>query len=220
MRDGITDDWRMRLPHNRDQIALLRHPSPDDPWRVLLSGCLFGLPCAVDGTDYGLGGVAPKWLNEPVVQLVPFCPENFALGTPRRMPDLHGGDGFDVLKGSAQVLDELGNDLTDGMIHGAEAMLDAAKSNDVDFALLLDRSGACGSQVVTIGCRFEEPVVYRRGVGVAAAMLLNGGVPVVSQRDHRTLGLLGARIDPAFGPSPEALDHHEHPWVVENLPQR
>ena len=50
-------------------------------------------------------------------------------------------------------------------------------------------------------------------------MLIRAGIPVVSQRDFATLGRLRARLDPSFVPDPEARDHHEHPWVLANLPQ-
>jgi uncharacterized protein YbbK (DUF523 family) len=134
------------------------------------------------------------------------------------MPDLHGGDGFAVLDGTAKVLDEHRNDLTAGMLAGAQAMLELALAEKIDFALLTDRSGACGSQVISIGCRFEEPVQHTRGVGVAAALLIRNGVAVVSQRDPKTLGLLGARLNQKFFPGPDVVDHHESPWVLENLP--
>jgi len=208
----------MRLPHHPDAVAALRAPTATDPWRVLLSGCLAGRPCGVNGTDYGLGAAVPKWVADPRVRTVHFCPEDHRLGTPRTMPDLHGGDGFAVVDGTARVLDEHGADLTDAMLAGAYAMLELAQAERVDFAILTDRSGACGSQVISIGCRFDLPVVYARGVGVAAAVLLRNGVAVVSQRDPRTLGLLGARLDARYAPSSKVVDHHDHPWVVENLP--
>jgi hypothetical protein len=54
--------------------------------------------------------------------------------------------------------------------------------------------------------------VYRVGVGVAAAMLIRSGIPVVSQRDFRTLGMVFAHLDrPDLAP-PGALDHHESDW--------
>ncbi len=195
----------------------MRRPTPDDPWRVLVSGCLYGMPVAVDGTDYGLPKARPAWMSSALVELVPFCPEDYRLGTPRTMPDLHGGDGFDVLDGTATVLDEHREDLTERVIAGANAMVELAKKRAVDFAVLVDRSGACGSQVISVGCRFEEPVEHRKGVGVATAALLRAGVHVVSQRDFQTLERLHARLDPDHVPNPDALDHHRHPWVLQHL---
>jgi uncharacterized protein YbbK (DUF523 family) len=208
----------MRLPHHAEIVAALRRPTLEEPWRVLLSGCLAGAACGVDGTDYGLGERLPEWARPPLVTTFGFCPEDYRLGTPRTMPDLHDGDGFAVLAGTARVLDEHRNDLTEAMLAGARAMLGLAREHRVDFALLTDRSGACGSQVISIGCRFEEPVQHRRGVGVAAALLLREGFHVVSQRDFATLEGLHAIVDPSHVPDPEARDHHDHPWVLANLP--
>ncbi len=208
----------MRLPHHPHLVEALRAPTLEAPWRVLVSGCLAGLSCGVNGTDYGLGASRPAWLDDARVRSFSFCPEDHGLGTPRTTPDLHGGDGFGVLDGTAKVLDEHGKDLTAAMRAGAQAMLEMALAEGVDFALLTDRSGACGSQVISIGCRFEAPVHHARGVGVAAALLIRHGVAVVSQRDPKTLGMLGARLDPKFSPAPGVVDHHESPWVLENLP--
>ena len=208
----------MRLPHHPEAVEAMRNPTVEDPWRILVSGCLHGLACGVSGDDYGLGAKQPPWFFDTRVRRIPFCPEDYGMGTPRTMPDLHGGDGFAVLDGTARVLDENRVDLTEAMLSGARAMLALAQAERVDFAVLTDRSGACGTQVISIGCRFEEPVMHQRGVGVAAALLIRHGVPVVSQRDPRTLGLLGAKLDAMYAPAPDAVDHHESPWVLDNLP--
>jgi uncharacterized protein YbbK (DUF523 family) len=202
----------VRLPHHPAVLAALRRPTPDEPLRVLLSGCLAGWACGVEGTDYGLGAVL-SWRDLPTVTWVPFCPEDVGLGTPRTMPDLHGGDGHGVLAGTARVVDEHGTDLTEGMVRGARAMLAHALAHRVELAVLTDMSAACGSQVISSGCRFHEPRRFQQGVGVATALLLQAGVPVVSQRDHQTLGLLRAQWDPDYTADPEALDHHRHPWT-------
>lgn len=208
----------MRLVENPAQIARFRTPSEAAPWRILVSGCLLGWRCGVDGTDNGMGRALAAFAALTTCRLIPFCPEEIGLGTPRTTPDIHGGDGVAVLDGTARVLDEHGTDLTDGMLAGARAMLARAREEDVHLAILTDASGACGSQVISLGCRFDEPRRRQRGAGVAAALLMRSGIPVVSQRDLKTLGLLRARLDPTFVPDPEALDHHETAWVRENLP--
>jgi uncharacterized protein YbbK (DUF523 family) len=207
----------MRLPHHKEALDSIRSPTGEDPWRVLISGCIFGWKVAIDGTTYGLDKTRPNWLDSSLVKLVPFCPEDYQLGTPRSMPDLHGGDGFEVLDGTAQVLDPEGNDLTEKMLAGARAMATVASTHKVDFAFLTDRSGACGSQVISVGCRLQEPVEYRKGVGVAAALLLRAGVNIVSQRDYKTLEILRSKIEPGYEANSECVDHHEHPWVLANL---
>jgi uncharacterized protein YbbK (DUF523 family) len=209
----------MRLVEHPELVAALPEPTDADPWRVLVSGCMAGWGCGVDGTDYGMKSALAGFASLRNVQWVPFCPEDVGLGTPRTMPDIHGGDGFAVLDGKARVLDEHGVDLTAGMLRGAEAMLAKAKAASVHLAILTDMSAACGSQVISDGCRFASPRRFQRGVGVAAAMLLRAGVLVVSQRDFATLGRVRARLDRSYVPDPEARDHHEHPWVLEHLPR-
>ncbi|MHC4959448.1 MAG: 2-thiouracil desulfurase family protein [Planctomycetota bacterium] len=205
----------MRMAHDPDAVDSLRAPAPDKPWRALVSGCMLGWGCGVDGTDYGMGGTLADFFGHPLVETVPFCPEDVALGTPRGMPDLHGGDGFAVLDGEGRALDEKGNDLSWGMIEGAAAMTRFAQDENVDFAVLTDMSGACGTQVIPDGCRFDEPRKYQQGVGVAAAMLIRARIPVVSQRDFRTLGALWKRIDPGHAVDADARDHHESDWYVD-----
>ncbi|MCB9780874.1 MAG: DUF523 domain-containing protein [Alphaproteobacteria bacterium] len=207
----------MRLAHDPTAVASLRSPTADDPWRILVSGCLHAWPCAIDGTDYGLGP-ALGWLRAlPTARVVPFCPEEHGIGVPRGMPDLHGGDGFAVLAGRARVLDEHGTDLTPAMVRGARAMVQRALRARAELAILVDMSGACGTQVISDGCRYDDPRRFQVGVGVAAAALLQAGVAVVAQRDHRTLGLLRARLDPGFRPDPTARDHHQGDWYVETF---
>jgi uncharacterized protein YbbK (DUF523 family) len=202
----------MRLPHAPTQLDTFRRPTAAEPLRVLVSGCLAGLPCGVDGTDYGMGGALRDLLSLPTVKAFPFCPEDTGIGTPRTMPDIHGGDGHDVLDGRARVLDEHGTDLTAPMITGARAMLACALEHRVELAILTDMSAACGTQVISDGCRLVELRRFRAGVGVAAALLLRSGIFVVSQRDYRTLGRIRALLDPAYTPDPAAIDHHETPW--------
>ncbi len=199
-----------RLPHAPS--LGLRVPSADDPLRVVVSGCLAGWACGVDGSDYGLGAVLRDLLALPTLRVFAFCPEDHGMGTPRTTPDLHGGDGFAVLRGKARVLDEHGVDLTEKMLAGARAMLAHAHEHQAELAILTDTSAACGSQVVSDGCRFDDPRRFTAGVGVATALLLESGIPVVSQRDFRTLEKLRALLEPGHAPDRTAIDHHETDW--------
>lgn len=205
------------LAYHPDVLANLREPSVGDPWRVLTSGCLAAWPCGIDGTDYGMGQVLTDLFRLPTVKVTAFCPEQFAIGTPRTMPDIHGGDGFDVIAGRAKVLDEHGLDLTEKMIVGGRAMVETARRERVELAILTDMSAACGSQVISDGCRLVPVRRFQKGVGVAAALLLEAGIPVVSQRDFHSIASLRARLDPSFSPPDAALDHHQHPWTLEHL---
>lgn len=182
------------------------------PLRLLVSACLSGVRCGVDGSSNGEYPWILRLLSRPNVRPVPFCPEHHALGTPRDLPDIHGGDGFAVLDGMARVLTDRGDDCTDQMLAGAAAMLRLAQAERVDLAILMDMSAACGSQVISDGCRRVAERRYQRGAGVAAALLRRHGVPVISQRDFRALEHLYHKLDPDHAIDPAARDHHETDW--------
>lgn len=186
-------------------------PTAERPLVVMLSACLGGVGCGVDGSTNGDHGSLRGWLIRPEVRLVRFCPEDFAFGTPRMTPDNHGGSGFDVLDGTARTLAEDGTDWTEGMVKAAHAMRDLALREQVDVAILMDISGACGSTVTYLGSRFAENKVYQQGPGVAAAALIRAGIPVISQRDDRSLRLLRDLLDGTNTVTDER-DHWEKEW--------
>lgn len=175
-----------------------------------MSGCLAGQNVLVDGGNAGDHPTAQRFLRLPNVRVVGFCPENFAFGTPRETPDIHGGDGHDVLEGRARVLSESGKDWTEGMIAAAQRMLQVARENDVHLAVLMDISAACGSQVIYRGAR--STAAHQIGQGVCAALLIRNGIPVVSQRDLKTLNAIFRKLDGKSGFRPEMKDHHEIDW--------
>ena len=193
-----------------DQLRAWPAFTPEAPCKVLVSGCLAGLPVGVDSGTNGHHPHVLGFLAKPNVRAVPFCPENFAFGNPRPMPDVHGGDGHDVLDGRARVLTDTGEDFTDGMVRGAWAMLRLAEEVGVHLAILMDISAACGSQVTYRGDRRTGP--HQIGQGVAAALLVRHGIPVVSQRDHRTLNRIFHAVDPSHHLRDDLIDHHEIDW--------
>ena len=144
-----------------------------------------------------------------------FCPEEYSFGSPREMCDIHGGTGLDVLEGNAKVLSDSGIDWSEGMIKASEKMLEIAKAEKVDLAVMMDVSAACGSQVIYSGNRFAENKVYQIGTGVSAAQLIRNGIKVISQRDYASLEILYSKIDPNHTINTTAKDHHEIDWYKE-----
>ena len=119
---------------------------------------------------------------------------------------------MDVLNGKAKVLSDSGKDWTEGMIKASEKMLELAKAEQIELAVLMDISAACGSEVVYEGNRFGEQKVYQIGAGVSAAQLIRNGINVISQRDFASLEILYSKIDPQHIISKRAKDHHETDW--------
>ena len=200
---------------DREYLKNLRTPTNVEPLRIMMSACLSGITCGYDGTANGTYPSALKLLGYDTVKAVRFCPEEFSFGSPREMCDIHGGTGEDVLAGRAKVLTESGKDWSEGMIRAAEKMLEVARKEEVELAVLMDVSAACGSQVIYDGNRFSENKVYQIGAGVSAALLMQHGFKVISQRDYASLEILYAKVDPNHVVNTEALDHHEIEWYKE-----
>ena len=195
-----------------EYLKNLRIPTREDPLRVLMSACLTGMLCGYDGTSYGEYPGVLKLLTYDTIKITRFCPEEFSFGTPREMCDIHGGTGMDVLEGRAKVLTETGNDWTAGMVKASEKMLEIAKKENVELAIMMDISAACGSQVIYNGNRFSQNKSYQVGAGVCAAQLIKNGFKVISQRDFRSMEILYSLIDKTHQVDLTKKDHHETEW--------
>ena len=197
---------------DKDYLKKLRIPSNENPLRVLVSACLVGVKCGVDGDDYGDYPSVLKLLNYDNVKLIQFCPEDFSFGTPRETCDIYGGDGFDVLEGKAKVLTSSGIDWTTRMINASENMLKIARDNKIELAIMMDVSAACGNHVIYDGNRFAENKKYQIGMGVCGAQLSRSGYQIISWREYESLEILYSRINPAHTINKNALDFDQHEW--------
>lgn len=203
------------MPTDKSYVKRLRTPTIEDPLRVLVSACLTGILCGVDGTANGEYPSVLKLMGCDTVRVIRFCPEDFSFGPPREMCDIYEGTGVDVLEGKAKVLTPSGADWTTGMIKAAERMLEIALRDRVELAVMMDISAACGSQVIYSGNRYAEHKVYQAGAGVCAALLMKAGFNVISQRDYASLEILYSKVDPSHVINESAVDHHETEWYKE-----
>lgn len=195
-----------------EYLKQLRTPTKENPLRILMSACLTGLTCGYDETSYGDHPSTLKLLAFDTIKIIKFCPEEFSFGTPREMCDIHGGTGIDVLNGKAKVLTVTGKDWTVGMIKASQKMLEVAKRENIDLAVMMDISAACGSQVIYEGNRFSDNKIYQIGAGVCAAQLIRNGFKVISQRDFASLEILYSIADKTYKIDLTKKDHHEIDW--------
>ncbi len=127
----------------------------------LVSACLVGLCTRYDGQSKETPDCLLK-LKDAV--WIPVCPEQLGgLPTPREAADITGGEGRDVLNGQARVLTKGGVDLTADFIRGAEQVLQIARSQNIQAALLKARSPSCAVSGT---------------IGVTAALLQKSGIQV------------------------------------------
>jgi uncharacterized protein YbbK (DUF523 family) len=197
---------------DREYLRQLRRPTEAEPLRVLVSACLTGITCGYDGSANGEYPSVLRLLANPRIRLIRFCPEEYSFGSPREMCDIHGGHGLDVLEGRAKVLTESGIDWSEGMIVASEKMLAIAQQENVELAIMMDISAACGSTMIYDGNRFAPNKVYQIGAGVCGAQLMRHGFKVISQRDFASLELLYHLLDESHEINAAAIDHHEGEW--------
>jgi uncharacterized protein YbbK (DUF523 family) len=125
--------------------------------------------------------------------------------------------GLDVLEGKAKVLTATGIDWTEGMINASEKMLEVARSNDIELAVMMDVSAACGNHVIYDGNRYAENKKYQIGMGVCGAQLHRAGYKIISWREYESLEILYSKIDPLHVINKEAKDFDEHEWYIRLL---
>jgi len=125
----------------------------------LVSACLVGLCTRYDGKSKADTECLQYLAKRP---WIPLCPEQLGgLPTPWTPADLCGGNGHDVLRGQAAVLDKNGRDVSVCFVRGARQVLAIARAQHITEALLKGRSPSCSLQAP---------------VGVTAALLLEHNI--------------------------------------------
>lgn len=147
-----------------------------------ISACLSGIACRYDGGSNEI--TALKELVE-TGQAVMICPEVLGgLPTPRHPAEIQGGDGFDVWKGQARVLDNAGNDLTEAFKQGAIKAFEELRELQITELVLKERSPSCGSSLIYDGSFSGTRI---KGVGVATAYFIQQGLPVYSEENWQEM---------------------------------
>ena len=102
--------------------------------KVAISACLLGQKCRYDATDNKDSGLLERLEG---AELIPFCPEDFAFGTPRPTMDL-----IRMQQGDRALSNLTGEDLSTPVTEYAILFFD--KHSDVDLFIGKDRSPSCG----------------------------------------------------------------------------
>jgi len=137
--------------------------------RLGISACVYRCPVRYNGKAFdGLAGLGRERSD---YVFTPVCPECLAgLGVPREPIHLTG-PGHDVLAGRAAVRNRHGRDVSEQVIAGAQAALDALVRADVQAVIVKESSPTCGLVKAQVGRRRRAET----GAGVFGAMLLDSG---------------------------------------------
>lgn len=153
--------------------------------KIGISACLIGRPCNFNGKDL-LSEFIQTLPKLAPIEYIAFCPEDSVFGTPRPNLRIVGGDGYDVIEGSAKVLNELDEDVTEKQMAGARKFLEFLMNAEVSYAILMDGSPSCGSNVLLKEDGWPRGG-FKRGVGVACALLKKNGINVFSGFDESSI---------------------------------
>lgn len=101
--------------------------------KVAISACLLGEKCRYDASDNKNEKLLSKLKG---AELIPFCPEDDAFGTPRPTMDL-----IETKKGHKAISNSTGEDLSAPVIEYATAFFE--RHTDIDLFIGKDRSPSC-----------------------------------------------------------------------------
>ncbi|WP_312685771.1 DUF523 domain-containing protein [Kosakonia sp.] len=152
---------------------------PVQQTKILVSACLMGLKVRYNGSEKAaLQATLQRWQQEN--RLVIHCPELAAgLPVPRLPAEIVAGNGADVMRGRAQIIENSGQDVTAHYQLAAWLALQAAQQAGCSAALLTDGSPTCASQSIYNGT-FSG--TRQPGMGVATALLQQHGIRVFSEQ--------------------------------------
>ena len=153
--------------------------------KIGVSSCLLGSKCNFNGTDL-LSHFVKQLQDCDQVELISFCPEDSVFGTPRPNLRIVGGNGFDVLNGSAKVINENNQDVTAKQVERANLFLRTLLASKIKYAILMDGSPSCGSNVLLKEESWPDGG-FKRGTGVAAALLKKNDITVFSSFDELSI---------------------------------
>ncbi|MFJ7882702.1 DUF523 domain-containing protein [Pseudomonas sp. NPDC096917] len=145
--------------------------------KVLISRCLLGHRVRYDAGASGPYDQLAKWQDEG--RVIALCPEVAGgLPIPRAAAEIPGGQGLDVLNGSAQVITTEGENVTEAFVSGANQALALVKQHNIRIAVLKANSPSCGNRLTYDGTFSGTKV---EGQGVTAALLSAAGVQVFNE---------------------------------------
>lgn len=147
---------------------------------ILVSGCLLGVNCKYNGGNNISTELIRLLGAEGLLQV---CPEQLGgLTTPRAPAEIQGGEGIDVIEGTARVLNRAEEDVTEAFLKGAKETLKLAKLFDIKRAVLKARSPSCGCGIIYDGSFTANT---KAGDGVTTALLKQNGIEVLTEESFK-----------------------------------
>ena len=136
--------------------------------KAMISKCMLGEKCRYDGKSKPLDDDILKKLKEKY-ELIPFCPEEVALPTPRP-PARFIGD---------KIVDINGVDKTEEFLKGANEALKICRKEDITIFIGKEKSPSCG--IKNTSCYVNGEEVKCDAKGITAKILEENGITLISE---------------------------------------
>jgi len=136
--------------------------------KAMISKCMLGVPCRYDGKSKPLDESILNKLKEKY-ELIPFCPEEVALPTPRP-PARFIGD---------RIIDIHGVDKSEAFLKGAKEALRICKKEDIKIFIGKEKSPSCGIKKTSAyvnGCECKCDAM-----GLTSKILKEEGIELISE---------------------------------------
>lgn len=140
--------------------------------KIAISACLLGQNCRYDG-DNNLNVELMEMLKDKY--LIPFCPEDYAFGSPRATMDL-----VDINHQARAISNANGRDLSNPIKDYAKAFF--SKYRDVDLYIGKDRSPSCGVCSARV-YDMEKNLISSEGTGLMAKEAIRRGVEAIDAEE-------------------------------------
>jgi len=138
--------------------------------KAMISKCMLGVPCRYDGKSKPLDESILNKLKEKY-ELIPFCPEEVALPTPRP-PARFIGD---------RIVDINGVDKSEAFLKGAKEALRICNKEDIKIFIGKEKSPSCGIKRTSAyinGCECKC-----EAMGLTSKILKEEGIKLISEWD-------------------------------------
>lgn len=134
--------------------------------KIAVSSCLLGINCKYNGkSNY----------NEEILklkdkyELIPICPEVLGgLSIPRTPAEILNN----------KIINQIGIDVTNNYIDGANKALQILKDNNINIAILKAKSPSCGKGEIYDGT-FTHTLI--KGNGITSQLFLDNGITVYNE---------------------------------------
>ena len=143
--------------------------------KVAISACLLGEKCRYDGSDNKDEALLSKLQG---MELIPFCPEDHAFGTPRPTMDLIMTDNGNKAQSNVS-----GEDLSKPIIEYAENFFDQHK--ELDLFIGKDRSPSCGVCSARLYDE-EKNLLSSKATGLMASEAKKQNIDCIDAEDYRS----------------------------------